>query len=108
MDRGRGFGTSLSGSSPVPGDQAIEIVAEGSVRAEGFLIKQAFDAAAQANLIGVILESDRPTHLTVPATAEEHNSSRSQPGSNHAQRPQPTRLLFLFTHPPQPVSPSND
>src|SRR5580698_493819 len=47
----------------------------------------------------MILEANRPTHLAMPATAEDHDSSRSQPGGNYTQRPQPTRLLFHFTHP---------
>jgi len=80
----RGFGMHLTVSNSVASHQAIEVVTVGSVSAEGLLIKQAFDAAAQANLIGVILEADRPTHLAVPAAAEDHHSRRSQPGSNHA------------------------
>jgi hypothetical protein len=109
MNRGLGFGMNLILilTSSVPGNQPIEIVTIGSVRAEGLLIKQALDAAAQANLIRVILEANRPTHLAMPATTEDHYSSRSQPSSNHTQRPPPTRLLFFFTHQPQPVSPSN-
>jgi hypothetical protein len=106
VDRGLGFRMNFILSSAVPGNQAIEIVAVGSVGAEALLVKQAFDAAAQANLVRVILKANRPTHLSVPATAEDHDSSRSEPGRNYPQRPQPTRLLFLFTHPPQPVSPS--
>jgi hypothetical protein len=107
VDRGLGFGMNIDSSSEIPGDQAIEIVAVGSVGAEGLLIEQTLDAAAQANLIRMILEANRPTHLAMPAPAEDHHSSRAQPSSNHTQRPQPTRLLFLFIHLPQPVSPSN-
>ena len=108
MDGRLGFGKSLFAASPVLRDEFTEIVAIGSVGAEGFLVKQTLDAAAQANLIGMILETNRPTHLAVPATAEDYDSSRAQPGCNYTQRPQPTRLLFHFTHLPQPVSPSND
>jgi len=103
---GAGLGLQFTVSNSVASHQAIEVVAVGSVSAKSLLIKQAFDAAAQANLVGVILEPHRPTHFAVPAAAEDHHSRRSQPGSNHAQRPQPTRRLFLFTHPPQPVNPS--
>lgn len=99
MDTGLG----LRSSSTVASHQAIEVVAVRSVGAEGLLIKQAFDAAAQANLIGVILETHGPTHLTVPAAAQDHHSSRSQPGGNHPYRPHPARLLFLFTQLPEPV-----
>ena len=102
-----GLSGNLAAASLVAGNQTIEIVAVGSVGAESLFIKQPLDAATQANLIGVIAEANRPTHLAVPATAEDYDSSRSQPGGNYTQRPQPARLLFLFTHLPQPVSPSN-
>jgi hypothetical protein len=108
VDRGLGFGMNVSSSSAIPGNQAIEVVAVGSVGAEGLFIEQTLDTAAQANLIRVILEPNRPTHFAVPATAKDHHSRSSQPSRDHTQRPQPTRLLFLFTHLPQPVSPSND
>lgn len=101
-----GFGTDRPLSNLVAGNQAIEVVAVGSVGAEGFLIKQALDATAQANLIGMILEANWPTHLAVPAAPENHHPGGAQPGGNDAQRPQPTRLLFLLTHLPQPVSPT--
>ena len=107
MDSRLGLGKSLFAASPVLHDEFIEIVAIGSVGAEGLLVKQTLDATAQANLIGMILEAYRPTHLAMPATAEDYDSSRSQPGRNYTQRPQPTRLLFHFTHLPRPVSPSN-
>jgi hypothetical protein len=103
---GLGFGRSFSLSGLVAGNEAVEVVAVGSVGAKCLLIKQALDAAAQTNLIGAILEANRPTHLTVPATAKDHDSGCPQPGGNHEQRLQPTRLLFLFTHLRQPVSPS--
>ena len=102
MDGGLGFGMNLVPSSLVAGNQAIEVVAVGTVGAESCFIKQALDAAAQANLIGVILEANWPTHLAVPAPAKDYHSGSTQPGGNYAQRPQPTRLLFQFTHLPQP------
>jgi hypothetical protein len=108
VDGRLGLGKSLFAASPVLRDEFTEIVAIGSVGAEGLLVKQTLDSTAQANLIGMILETDRPTHLAMPATAEDYDSSRSQPRRNYTQRPQPTRLLFHFTHLPQPVSPSND
>jgi hypothetical protein len=94
--RGLGFGMNIAGSSSVAGNQALEVVAVRPVGAESSLIKQAFDAAAQANLIGVILRAHRPTHIAVPATAEQHHSGCPQPRDHHAQGPQPTRILFLF------------
>ena len=107
MYLGLGWGMNFMFSSLVAGDQAIEVVAVGSVGAERYLIKQALDATPQANLIGIIFETDWPTHLAVPATAKDYYPGGAQPGGNYAQRPQPTRLLFLFTHLLQPVSPSN-
>jgi len=104
VDGGLGCGMDFTLSNPVAGNEAVEIVAVGSVGAEGFLIKQALDAAAQANLVRVILETDWPTHLAMPAPAKDHHSGGAQPRGDHAQGPQPTRLLFLFTHLPQPVS----
>jgi hypothetical protein len=108
VDRRLGCGMNLARSSAIPGNQTIEIVAVGSVRTESLLIEQTLDATTQANLIRAILVANRPTHFAVPATAKDYNSRRSQPSRDHTERPQPTRLLFLFTHQPQPVSPSND
>ena len=84
MYGGLGFGLNFIVSGSVASNQATEIVAIRSVGAESFLIKQALDAAAQANLIGAILEANRPTHLAVPATAKDHHSGCAQPGCNHA------------------------
>ena len=88
------LGTTFILSSVVTGDQAIEIVAVGSIGAKRDLIKQAFDAAAQANLIGIVLEANWPTHLAVPATTKDHDASSAKPGGNYSQRPQPTDFFF--------------
>lgn len=92
-------GMKLFVSRLVPGNQAIQIVAVGSVGAERLLIKQTLDAASQANLIGMILKAYRPTHPAVPAAAKYHYARRPQTGRNYTQRPQPTRLLVLIPHP---------
>jgi len=97
VDRGLGLGTNFRDLRLVAGNQVMEIIAVGSVGAERLLIKQAFDAAPQANLIRVILEANRPAHLAVPAASKNHDSSRPEAGGNHSQRPQPARLLFVFT-----------
>jgi len=81
------FGLSFTTSSAVASHQAIKIVAVRSVSAEGLFIEQTLDAATQANLIGMILKAHRPTHLAVPATAQDNDSSGSQPGRDHAKRP---------------------
>jgi hypothetical protein len=88
----------------VPGNQPIQIVAVGSVGAEISFIKQAFDAATDAGLVGVILLADRPAHIAMPAAAKHHQSGPCHARRHHAQRPSPTRLLFLFNHRPQPVT----
>jgi hypothetical protein len=106
VNSGLGFGRNLVPSRTVAGHQLIEVVTVRSVSAEGLLIEQAFDAAAEANLVGAILEANRPTHFAVPAATKDHYSGRPQTRGNHEQRPQPTRLLFLFTHLRQPVNPS--
>ena len=77
------LGMSLSASNPIAGYQAIEVVTVRPVSAEGFLVEQPFDAAAQANLVGVILVADRPAHPAMPAAAKKHHSSGSQPGGNY-------------------------
>ncbi len=53
-----------------PGNQAIKIIAVGPVGLEGFLVKQAFDAASHAYLVGVALGANGPAHFAVPATAK--------------------------------------
>ena len=77
MYGGFGLRRSFFCSRPVAANQLVEIVTVGSVGAECCLIKQALDAAAQANLIGVILKAHRPTHLAVPAAAKDHDSGCS-------------------------------
>jgi hypothetical protein len=99
-----GFGLEFSNAIPIPADEAIQVVAIGPVGAEGLFVEEAFDAAAQADLVGVILGANRPAHFAVPAPTEDYYSGTRQSCGQEAQRPQPTRSLFYFTHPPQPVS----
>ena len=68
----------------VPGNQPIQVVTVWPISAERVFIKQALDAATQADLVGVLLQADRPAHLAMPATAKNHQSSPCQPGSHHA------------------------
>jgi len=77
----------LGASNPVASHQAIQIVAVGAIGAERLLVKQAFDAAAQANLVGAVLEAHRPAHFAVPAAAKNHHTGRAQSGSHYAERP---------------------
>ena len=83
MHGGFGFRMKLILANPVPSHQAIEIVAVGSVCPEGFLVKQALNAAAQTYLIGMALHTNRPTHLAMPATPEKEHSRPGKPGRYH-------------------------
>ena len=80
-------GLGMAFPDAVASHQAIEIVAVGAVGAERLLIKQAFDAAAQADLVGAVLEAHRPAHFAVPAAAENHYTGCAQSGGNHAEGP---------------------
>jgi hypothetical protein len=84
------------------GDKFVQIVTIGAVSAEGFLVEEPLDPAIQANLIGTILRTNRPTHLAMPAATECHNGSPCDAGGDQAKGPLPTRLLFVthfyFTH----------
>ncbi len=108
MLRGCGFGLKINTAGPILTDQAIQFVAIGSVGAESLLVEEALDPAAQANLVRVILEANRPAHVAVPATAEDYYAGTRQSCGQETQRPQPARFLLYFTHPPQPVSRSKN
>jgi len=54
----------------IPSDQTVQIVAVRPVGTEGFFIKEPLNAAPKAHLIGVVLSSNWPAHLTVPTTSE--------------------------------------
>jgi len=86
MDRGLGMWF----PDAVASHQAIQIVAVGAIGAERLLIKQAFDAAAQANLVGAVLEAHWPAHFAVPAAAENHHAGGAQSGSHYAEGPEPS------------------
>ena len=93
-----GLGLTFSVSDAVASHQVIQIVAIWPISAESFFVKQAFDAAAQANLVGAVMEAHRPAHFAVPATAENDHARRAQSGGDYAEPPSPSRLLFWFTH----------
>src|SRR5580698_10925662 len=99
---GFSFGWEWSSASAVPSDETGEIVAVGAVGAKIFLVEQALDAAAEANLVGIILSANRPTHPAMPTSAHHDHAETGQTGSKQPQRPPPSRLLDFFTHPPQP------
>jgi hypothetical protein len=92
----------------IPFKQAVKVVTEWAISAKCAFIEKPLDAATQANLVGVVLRADWPTHLAVPAAAEDHHADACQPRGEQAHRPQPVRLLLLlyFTHLTQPDNPT--
>ena len=70
---GRYGSGSLGTLGTIPGKQAVQIVAIGSVSTEIPFIKQPLDPTTQADLVGVILEANRPAHFAVPATSQNDN-----------------------------------
>ena len=75
--------------------EPLKLVTIGAVAAEGIFIEQTLDAAPVADLVGDPLRADRPTHLAVPAAAENHGGS-GHTGCQQAHRPQPPgTLVFL-------------
>jgi hypothetical protein len=64
-----------------PGNQPLDFVAIRSVTAENLLVKQTLDAAIGANLVGVALGTNRPTHLVMPTAAKNENRRARQTGS---------------------------
>ena len=75
---------------PVLGDQAVEIVTIRTVGAERPLIEQAFDSAAQAYLVRVVLIADRPAHFAVPAPAEHEHGGSGNAGCHNSKGNFPT------------------
>lgn len=86
------------GLARLPGNELIQVVAVGAVSAEVLLIEEALDAAAQADLIRVLLETNWPAHFAMPATAQNQHGGSGNSSCNQTQGNFPTRLLFL-SHP---------
>ena len=76
------------------GDKTIQIVTIGPVGAEGLLVEEPFDAAAQANLVGMALRANWPTRPAMPAAAKNENSGAGQAGREQSQMPGPSRFWF--------------
>lgn len=87
-----GFVLVLAG---VPSDQMVQVITIWAVSSESLFIKQAFDSAAQANLIGMLLITHRPTHLPMPAAAKYQHSRSSYASCNQTERDLPAGLLFV-------------
>jgi hypothetical protein len=73
-------------SGSIPGNQPIQVVAVGTIGTKGFLVEKALNSAAQAYLIRMLLVADRPTHLAMPAAAQNEHCSPRNSGSNNTER----------------------
>jgi hypothetical protein len=82
----------------LPGNQAVQIVAIGTVGLEESFIEEPLDPTAEAHLIGVFLRTNGPAHFAVPASPENHDGSAGYPSCQQAQRPYPARLLLFLAH----------
>lgn len=81
----------------IPGDQMVDVVTVGAVAAKTLLVEKSLDATAEANLVGVILNSYGPAHFLMPAASQHRYRCPCQPGGHNPNRPQPT-MLALLTH----------
>ena len=80
----------------LPSDEAGEVVAERAVAAKVLLVKQAFDPAAQADLVGMVPGTDWPAHILMPAAAQDSYGSSGNTGGHDAQGPEPADPFTLF------------
>ena len=81
----------------VPGNEAVQVVAEGAICAERLFVEKALDPASRADLVGMVLDADGPTHLPVPTAAENQQRSAGDASRKQAERNLPAGLLF-FRH----------
>jgi len=79
--------TDAGPSRTVPRQETIQVVAVRPVRAESLLIEKPLDPTTEANLVGVLLGANRPTHLAVPATAKNHHPRAREPSGQQAPWP---------------------
>ena len=87
-----------------PPDQPVQVITIRAIGAKRFLVEETLDPATQADLVGVTLGADRPTHLAVPATTEQHHADSGHSGGQKAEGPQPLRLLIVLTHNAEPIT----
>ncbi len=65
--------------------QFTEVVAKGTISAEGLLVKQALDTAGQADLVSAVILADGPTHAGMPAAAQHERRSPAQSCCTYTQ-----------------------
>lgn len=71
----------------LPCDQVIDVVTVGPVAAESLLIEETLDAATQADLVGMFLDSYGPAHFLVPAAAQNRYRCTCQPSGHDTHWP---------------------
>ena len=79
-----------------PSDESVQVIAERSKCAEGFLVEEAHGSAAQANLVRISLHPDGPTHFAVPATSERDDGRSGQAGG-YDSGPPPAGFSWFFS-----------
>jgi len=82
----------------IPSNKTLQLVSVGAIGLEGLLIKKPLDPTSQADLVGISLGTNRPTHLAVPASPQENDCHSRQPRGDNAEGPHPVFLLFNFFH----------
>ena len=74
----------------VSGNEFSQVVAVRAIAAKRLGVKQSLDATVGTNSIGIlIIVPRRPTHVAVPAPAEEDNRGGAYSRSGNAERPSP-------------------
>lgn len=81
---GRSFGPRQIPARTLPGNQLIEVIAEGAEGLESLLVEQALDATTEANLVGLALNAYGPAHPTMPAAAESDHGNACNAGCDQA------------------------
>ena len=94
---GRPFLCSFLMFSSLPGDEPVQLVTVRTVGAKCLFIEKPLDAAAEANLIRMLLVAHRPAHSAMPATAKNQHRSASYSSGYQTEGDLPTGLLF-FCH----------
>ena len=106
MFRSSGFPQSFIVLHSLPDNEPIKVVAVRSEGAKVLLVKKPLDPASETNLVRVFLNTNRPTHLAMPAAPQDHHGSARDARSHDSKGPRPARFFLLCTHPSQPVTAS--
>jgi hypothetical protein len=66
-----GYELGLLGAIPV--NKTLKFVSVRAIGLEGFLIKKALNSTTEADLVGISLSTNGPTHSSMPAPSEEND-----------------------------------